>query len=51
MLKCVLSAKYYWHDRTNMILGKCDKVRPRGRGRFILEDSIELDVKEIMYSV
>jgi hypothetical protein len=32
-----------------MILGKCDKRRPRGRGRFALEDSIEVDVKEIIY--
>jgi hypothetical protein len=47
MLKCVLSAKYYWHDRKKLILGKCDEGRRRGRGRFILEDSIEVDVKEI----
>jgi hypothetical protein len=31
-----------------MILGRCDERRPRGRGRFSLEDSIEVDVKEIM---
>jgi len=51
MLKCVLSAKYYWHDLNNMILGKCDEWRPRGRGRFTLEDSMEVDVKEIIYVV
>ena len=34
-----------------MILEKGDEGRPRGRGRFTLEDSIELDVKEIMYGV
>jgi hypothetical protein len=51
MLKGVLSAKYYWHDRNNLRLGKCDEGRPRGRGWFILEDSIEVDVKEIMYVV
>jgi len=46
-----LSAKYYWHDRNNLVLAKCDEARPRGRGRFTLEDSIEVDVKEIMYVV
>jgi hypothetical protein len=51
MLKCVLSAEYYWHDCNNLVLGKCDDGRPRGRGRFILENSIEVDVKEIMYVV
>jgi hypothetical protein len=51
MLKCVQSAKYYWHDRNNLILEKCDGGRPRGRGRFTLEDSIEVDVNKIMYDV
>ena len=51
ILKCVLSAKYYWQERSNMVLGKCDEERPGGRGRFTLEDSIELDVKEIIYGV
>jgi hypothetical protein len=51
MLNCVLSAKYYWHERNIIILGKSDEGRPRGRGRFTLEDSIELNVKEIMYVV
>jgi hypothetical protein len=51
MLKCVLSAKYYWHDRKNLIFGTSNEGRPRGRGRFILEDGTEVDVKEIMYVV
>jgi hypothetical protein len=35
-----------------MILGKCDEGRQRGwGGRFTLEDSIEMDVKEIIYVV
>jgi hypothetical protein len=51
ILKCVLSANYYWHVRKKLIPGKCDEGRRRGRGRFILEDSIEVDVKEIMYVV
>jgi hypothetical protein len=32
-----------------MLLGKCDEKRPLGRGRITLEDSIEADVKEIIY--
>jgi hypothetical protein len=51
MLKSVLSAKYYWNDRKNMIIGTSNEGRPRGRGRFILEDGTEVDVKEIMYVV
>jgi len=47
--KCVLSAKYYWHVRNNKILRKYDEGRPRGRGRFTLEDSIEVDVNDVMY--
>jgi hypothetical protein len=31
-----------------MILEKCDEWRPHGRGRFTLENSIEVDDKEIM---
>jgi hypothetical protein len=50
-LKCVLYAKYYWHDRNNKIIGKCDEGRPLGRGRFTVEDGTEMDVKEIMYVV
>jgi len=34
-----------------MVLGKYDEGRPRGRGRFTLEDSIEVDVKVLMYGV
>jgi hypothetical protein len=34
-----------------LILGKCDEGRRRGRGRFTVEDGIEVDVKEIMYVV
>jgi hypothetical protein len=34
-----------------MIFGTSNEGRPRGRGRFILEDGIEVDVKEIMYVV
>jgi hypothetical protein len=48
VLKCVLSVKYYWHNRNDMLLGKGDERRPQGRGRFTLQDSIEVDVKEIM---
>jgi len=51
ILKVVLSAKYYRHGRNNLILGKRDEGRPRGRGMFTLEDSIEVDVKGIMYGV
>jgi len=51
ILKCVLSAKYYRYDRNNLILGKCDEGRLRGRGMFTLEDSIEVDVKGIIYGV
>jgi hypothetical protein len=50
ILNCVLSAKYYWHER-NLILGKYDERRPRGRGRFTLEDSIEEDIRQIFYVV
>jgi hypothetical protein len=32
-----------------MILGKCDEWRPRGRGMFTLQDSIRLNVKEMIY--
>jgi len=34
-----------------MVLGKCDEKTPRRRGRFTLEDSTGVDVKEIMYVV
>jgi hypothetical protein len=34
-----------------MILGKCVERRPRGRGRFTLEDSIEVDFNEITYKI
>jgi len=34
-----------------MVLGKCDEVRPRGRGMFTLEESIEMHVREIIYGV
>jgi len=34
-----------------MILGKCDKGRILGWIRFTLEDSIEVEVIEIMYVV
>jgi len=51
ILKFVLSAKYYWRDRNNLILGKCDEGRPRGRGMFTLEDSTEVAVKGIIFGV
>jgi hypothetical protein len=31
-----------------LILGKCDEGRPWGRDWFTLEDSIEVEFKEIM---
>jgi len=34
-----------------MLLGKCDEGRLRGRGKFTLKDSIEVDVKVLMYGV
>jgi len=34
-----------------MIRGKCNEVRPCGRGRFTLGDSMRVNVKEIMYIV
>jgi hypothetical protein len=34
-----------------MILGKCDDGRPRGRGRFTLENGIGVNVMEIKYEL
>ena len=44
-IKCLISAKCYWHVRKNMRPGKCNKARPRGIGKCTLECIVELDVK------
>jgi hypothetical protein len=46
-----LFSKYYWHDGTNLLFGEYEDGALRGRGRFTLEDSIEVDVKGIKYGV